>query len=80
MESFARRNALLGNRMSYAKDVKEKRALLKRQNAELGGTELAVTCVCKKVVPIAHAYRCYFCRLWFCWTCAGYHFKERNLR
>ena len=58
-----------------------KQALLRSQNAEVRlARPCTVTCICKKTVPIEHAYRCYFCRLWFCWTCAGHHFKKPEIR
>lgn len=69
--------------MPYSKKIiEEKRVLLRRQNAEVRkfSENVYVTCVCGRFIRIIHAYRCYYCRLWFCWTCAGYHFKKPEIR
>jgi lysyl-tRNA synthetase class I len=40
---------------------------------------IKVTCAsCGKQVNICdHAYKCFYCGLWFCWTCSKEHFKEK---
>lgn len=64
------------------KDIEEKRILLRRQNAEVFPNRFMImlTCICGRKINIMHAYKCYFCRLWLCWTCAGYHFKKKQIR
>ena len=67
--------------MSYSKkDIIEKRILLRKQNAQVypNRKQIKVTCACGRTVNIMHAYKCYFCRLWICWTCAGFHFRIRK--
>ncbi len=68
--------------MSYKDDVRNKRILLRKQQREIlpDGNQIMLTCECGKRLSIFHAYKCYFCRLWMCWTCAGYHFKKKDIR
>jgi hypothetical protein len=33
-----------------------------------------VTCTCGNRVAFFAAYRCWFCKIWFCKDCAGKHF------
>ena len=69
--------------MATLSEIKEKRVLLRKQNAEIlpEGKQVKLICGgCGKIISLFHAYKCYFCRLWFCWTCAGHHFKKPCLR
>jgi len=49
-------------------EIEEKRASLRKQNAQIypHRKNVKVTCICGRTVSIMHAYKCYFCRLWFC--------------
>ena len=48
------------------------RSLVSKQCREIHG--VTVTCSCGKTVRLAMAFRCYFCGVWFCPTCAKEHF------
>lgn len=54
----------------------EERAHVFAQIKSLGPIKKQVTirCLCSKVVPIAHAYRCYECGAFWCPKCASKHF------
>lgn len=56
--------------------LEEKRFVIWAQLKELGSMKKQqhITCLCKKVVPIMYAYRCYYCGVFFCPKCAGKHF------
>ena len=56
--------------------VEYKRTLYKAQFRELMGPS-RVTCGCGRSIPVRFAYRCFFCGIWFCRTCAEAHFGER---
>ena len=61
----------------------EKRKLLTKQKLEvnLGTLNSKVTCAwCRRRVLIRQAYRCYYCRLYFCWTCSKLHFTKPDIR
>lgn len=70
--------------MSWEDEVKEKRVALRKQNREVRTGTIngaKITCGgCGKLILLVHTYKCYFCRLWFCWTCAGHHFKKPSIR
>lgn len=63
------------------KDIKKKRNTLRVQNAELRPHRgVKITCAgCKRKVNVIYAYRCFFCRLWFCKTCSKLHFTKEEL-
>ncbi len=69
--------------MHYSKkDVKEKQDKLRAQNTELyQHRKIKITCAggCKRKINIIYAYRCFFCRLWFCKTCSKPHFTKEKL-
>lgn len=44
------------------------------QSRELGGTELTVTCPCGARRNVRSAFRCFYCGVWFCSSCAEEHF------
>ena len=52
---------------------KEGRAKLYRQCREVI-TDNHVTCECGRIVRLTMAYKCFYCGLWFCHTCARKHF------
>lgn len=55
-----------------------KRAQYRRQFTELHEQpDVFVTCDCGHRLPVKHAYRCYFCGIWFCAKCAEDHFGPR---
>ena len=63
--------------------AEEKRRILRKQRLEvdLGTMKSRVTCAwCHRRVQIQHAYRCFFCRLWFCWKCSKLHFTKPDIR
>jgi len=62
-------------------DIKRKRSIVLNQQKEIisQGTVEEVTCPCGFKLPTRLAYRCFFCGIFFCPTCAGKHFGERPL-
>ncbi len=61
------------------KELKEKRRKLREQLVQLRYCDHEVTCGCGKTVPVTAAYKCFYCGLWFCPTCAKDHFAEHDL-
>jgi hypothetical protein len=56
-------------------DVLDKRALIRRQLDAVTG-DSAIECACKRYFPAARMYRCLYCGVWFCATCAEVHFGQ----
>lgn len=52
--------------------------IVKNQSKELAVlTGMKVTCYCGKRINVYHhAYRCYFCGIYFCRKCAARHFNK----
>lgn len=38
----------------------------------------SVTCTCGTRVPLFTAYKCFFCKVWFCKDCAETHFATEE--
>lgn len=38
-----------------------------------------VKCGCHKKVKLIHAYRCLYCQVWYCKTCAEEHFGAKAI-
>jgi hypothetical protein len=62
-------------------ELEEKRAAYRKQAKEIFdqvGVDLEnmlwVTCPCGSRIGLSHAYRCFFCGVRFCETCAAIHF------
>lgn len=62
-------------------DIERKRTIVLNQQMEIigQGTVEKVTCVCGFKLPTRLAYRCYFCGIFLCQTCAANHFGKRPL-
>lgn len=64
--------------MTYEQDKEDCRTTRRSQKAMIakgGAVDIVhLRCPCGRVVKLVHMYRCYVCRVWLCWTCAGYHF------
>ncbi len=61
----------------------EKRNFLRKQKfqVQLGVMNAKVTCAgCGRDVLLRTAYRCFYCRLYFCWTCSKWHFTKPDIR
>lgn len=56
----------------------EKRTHIFNQAKSLGSLnkQPQITCLCRKVVPILYAYRCFECGAFWCPKCAKVHFSE----
>lgn len=55
--------------------VLDKRTLIREQLDAIGtGTNLK--CACGKNFPVVRMYRCLYCGVWFCVTCAELHFGQ----
>lgn len=58
----------------------------KDKNLEIVGKQLRkippfvgnikITCPCSNRIKIYYAYKCFFCKIWFCESCAKEHFKK----
>lgn len=46
------------------------------QAKELEGVEFSVTCPCGTAVGWQDAFRCFYCEVFLCRSCAETHFKE----
>jgi hypothetical protein len=56
-------------------DVLDKRMLIRRQlDAVTGG--YAIECICGRHFAMTRMYRCLYCGVWFCATCAEVHFGQ----
>lgn len=62
-------------------DIEKKRVIVFNQQKEIiaQGKYEQVTCPCGWKLPSRLAYRCYFCGVFLCPSCAGKHFGERPL-
>jgi hypothetical protein len=61
-------------------DIISKRVAVRKQRDELQKQHLVwVTCPCGKKIALKMAFRCWFCGITFCDTCAKEHFGEKPL-
>lgn len=57
-------------------DKKIIRDILKLQLRDILAHKDTRCAKCRRVIKIWKAYKCFYCGLWFCHTCAGPHFEE----
>ena len=58
--------------------VKEQEANIDEQIAdEIPAKHLKIRCSCGAFVPWRHMYRCLYCKIWLCKTCAQLHYGYR---
>jgi len=50
------------------------RMLLRRQFREVGGCNTRLHCPCGSEIYLTNAYKCGFCGVWLCASCAQRHF------
>ena len=60
------------NRQEY--EVWMQKLSQQTQEAETGKE---ITCICELSFLVIYMYKCYYCGLWLCATCAKKHFGER---
>jgi len=58
--------------------IPDKRAAYKKQYKQIRGKCPDVTCVCGKTINMHYAYRCLYCGIYFCETCAKAHFGQEK--
>jgi hypothetical protein len=67
-------------RHRYLVDTPEQQAAVaKIQYCEASFSKM-VGCPCGKMVKVENAYRCLYCRVYFCATCAEKHFGKSRRR
>ncbi len=57
-------------------DTAEKAARVAAQWQQAKGDSPSVTCICKLTMPLRFAFRCLYCREFFCGDCAEMHFGQ----
>jgi hypothetical protein len=49
-----------------------------RQSKELVHSTVKVTCTCGKNISLRYAYKCLYCGIFFCKSCAKNHFGDNK--
>ncbi len=80
LNKFFRKQSFTENHSHYTQDQMDNLKIVVRQAKELLQVRTIISCgKCDRRFRLIHAYRCFYCGILFCTSCAEKHFPKQAI-